>query len=89
MSNVSRVLGEVEEALNRFAQQTAADNSALSIEFKNFNKRRVDDFIHEPFDNFKQKEELKEKARVQRRSRDDARTDIAGKVYSFIMMLRR
>lgn len=78
MSKSAKVLGEVEEALNRFAKQTNEDGSALSVEFKNFNKRRVDDFVHEPYNNFKHKEAVKEKRKNSRLNSTKTKTDIAG-----------
>ena len=83
MTNVSKVLGEVEQALNRFAKLTDENGSALTVEFKNFNKRRVDDFVHEPFNDFKQKEATKEKVKISRRANTKTKTDIAGISYIF------
>ena len=80
MTSAPRVFGDVEAALDRFAQETDQDGRALTIGFKNFNKRRVDDFVHEPYNSFKQKEATKERDTINRRTNTETKTDIAGKL---------
>jgi hypothetical protein len=78
MASSGKGLTEVEQALNRFAQKTDTDGSALTVEFKNFNKRRVDDFVHDPFNEFEQKESIKARKEQSRRVNTKTKTDIAG-----------
>lgn len=78
MSSASKAIDEVIEALNRFAKHTNESENVLAMEFKTFNKRRVDDFVNEPFNDHKLKQEQKLQQKASRRSNSHASTDIAG-----------
>ena len=49
----SRLLNDINEALNRFATMVDSGTTVDEIAFKSINKKRVDDFVYAPFNDSK------------------------------------
>ncbi len=79
-AQMKQALNSVNDALDRFAKQARDDTSVDAIEFRSFNKRRVDDFVYEPYNKHKLQEIKHEKEKVDRRTVlvEDSKVDIAG-----------
>ena len=82
-SNQQRAPSSVPEVLDRFANMVNSGTTLDAIAFKNINKKRVDDFFYEPFEQHKIREALKEKIRNEvRAGKRDPKIEIPG-VYNY------